>query len=67
MYICEKFHKISMKEHFIYMRKEQRNALRECFGCSDATISDALNFRRNSENARRLRMAALNRYNGLYF
>lgn len=56
-----------MKEHFIYMRKEQRNALRERFGCSDATISDALNFRRNSENARRLRMAALNRFNGLYF
>lgn len=55
------------KDHFIFVQTPQKAALRKKFETSDATISDALNFKRHSLLCRRIRSASVNIYNGLYF
>lgn len=55
------------KDHFIYLRAPFRAALKKSFQTTDATVSDALNFKRHSELCRRIRVASVNLYNGLYF
>lgn len=55
------------KEHFIVLRKADRQELKEKFGVSESTLSEALNYRRNSEIARRIRVASINHHNGIYF
>lgn len=53
--------------HFIVLRRESRKALRETLGVSEAAISDSLNYRRHSLLARRIRVASINHFNGIYF
>lgn len=55
------------RSHFIYLRSPLKAALRQKFETTDATISDALNFKRHSLLCRRIRSASVNVYNGLYF
>lgn len=55
------------KSHFIFLRSKCKAALRQKFETTDATISDALNFKRNSLLCRRIRSESVNLYNGLYF
>lgn len=55
------------KDHFIFVQTPQKAALRKKFETSDATISDALNFKRHSLLCRRIRSASVNMFNGLYF
>lgn len=58
---------MSKDNHFIVMRKEQRAALKKSMSLKDATVSDALNYKRNSILARRIRVASINMFNGIYF
>lgn len=68
MYFCRKFPiMVKEKEHFIMMRKAERAALKESMQLTDATMSDALNYKRHSILARRIRVASVNFYNGIFF
>ena len=54
-------------EHFIVMRRGDRAKLKAQMHTTDATVSDALNYRRHSELARRIRVASINFHNGIFF
>ena len=54
------------KVHFIAMRRGDRAKLKEHMHTTDATVSDALNYRRHSELARRIRVASINFFNGIF-
>lgn len=54
-------------EHCIYLRRGDRQRLREAFSVSDVTLSDALNFRRHSKTCREIRQYAVNVCRGLLF
>lgn len=56
-----------MSDCFIYLKSAERKKLQEKLGVSAATLSDALNFRRNSVLARRIRSESVNVYNGIAF
>lgn len=55
------------KDHFIYLRPPLKAALKQTFETTDATVSDALNFKRHSLLCRRIRSMSVNVYNGIYF
>lgn len=56
-----------VKDEWIYLRGEKRKEVLSLFGISESTLSQALNFHRNSIKSRRIRSIAVNRYNGYYF
>lgn len=44
----------------LFLDRKKRRALKEKFGYSDATISEAIHFKSQGENARRIRSYAVN-------
>lgn len=52
-------------EH-IWLNKGQRAKIKEKYQVTDSTISDSLNFRRYSLLNRRIRLSAMNEYEGIY-
>lgn len=50
----------------VFLSTQNRRKLKEQFQCSNATISDSLNFRNNSLVGRRIRMYAINHLNGIF-
>lgn len=49
----------------IWVSKTGRQKLKKIFGCSQSTISDSLNYKRNSLTSRRIRMASVNVCGGI--
>ena len=58
---------MAKNEHLIYVKTEHRKKLKEKFECSDATLSEALNFKSQSLRSRRIRQMAINVYGGIMF
>lgn len=51
--------------HQIYLRRGDRQRLRERFSVSDVTLSEALNFRKHSKTCREIRQYAVNVCRGI--
>ena len=56
---------ICFMEH-IWLSKGKRAMIKEKYKVTDSTISDSLNFRRYSLLNRRIRLSAMNEYEGIY-
>lgn len=56
---------MAKNEHQIYLRKADRQRLRERFGVSEVTLSEALNFRKHSVRCREIRSFAMNVCHGI--
>ena len=54
-------------KHFVFCKKDGRKEIKRRMQTTDATVSDALNYKRHSELCRRIRSLAVNNYNGIYF
>lgn len=54
-----------MNNIVIVIRKAAREEIKKKLGCSYSTISDALNYRRDSEQCAKIRCMAVNNYNGI--
>lgn len=52
-------------EQKVFLSTQNRRKLKEQFQCSNATISDSLNYRNNSLAGRRIRMYAINHLHGI--
>lgn len=52
--------------HQIYLRRGDRQRLRERFSVSDVTLSEALNFKKHSKTCREIRQYAMNVCRGIF-
>ncbi len=51
----------------IYLRRDDRQKVRDRFKVSETTISEALNFRTHSVTSREIRCYAMNVCSGMFF
>ena len=54
-------------EHQIYVRRGDRQRLRERFKVSEVTLSEALHFKKHSKVCREIRTYAVNNCRGILF
>lgn len=58
---------MSKSNKTIYLRKDDRQKLRDRFNVSETSLSEALNFHTHSVTARKIRCYAMNVCQGMFF